>query len=242
LKTLWFFNFILMKPFTIFLLFLVSFFSISAFAQKTSYADWQVEAGKSPNLLPKYGDVERTAAQKKADSTLIRTALAEKTTPREASDYFVQLGFSLLAKGDQKTAMQRFNQAWLIDSKNENVFWGFGGVYFSFGDHEKALAQYTEGLVLNPKNANIMVDMATIGMARFNNSKDTNELVSSLNLLKIAYEIDPTNQTLLFKLSICYFFNNDCPHAIRYFEECMKLGGKSIPENYKNALLAKCKG
>lgn len=222
-----------------FFLFLLVLFSVQVHSQKITYDDWKKETETNIGLTPKYGDVERTAAEKTADSTMIKEALAQKT-PREASDYFVQLGFGLLAKGDQKTAMYRFNQAWLIDPKNENVFWGFGGVYFSFNDHERALAQYTEGLVLNPNSAKIMVDMATISLSRYNANKDTKELTPAIAMLKRAYEIEPTNQNLLFKLSISYFFLDDCANALKYYEKCMKIGGKTIPDAYKTAIKTKC--
>jgi tetratricopeptide (TPR) repeat protein len=228
-----------MKHFFIFLIALL--FASPLLAQKTTYSEWKEEAKIDIALLPKYGGAEKTDDQKKADSILISTAIAEKRTPREASDYFVKLGFDYLAKGDSKTAMYRFNQAWLIDAKNENVFWGYGGVYFSFGDHEQALLEYTEGLVINPKSANIMVDMATIGMSRFSKSKDLSELSSSISLLTRAYEIAPTNQNLLFKLSVCYFFKDDCANATKYYDECMKLGGKPITASYTAGLKAKCK-
>jgi tetratricopeptide (TPR) repeat protein len=226
---------------SILILFVAILFSNSLQAQKTTYSEWKEEAKTDIALLPKYGGAEKTNDQKKADSVLISTAIAEKRTPREASDYFVKLGFDYLAKGDSKTAMYRFNQAWLIDAKNENVFWGYGGIYFSFGDHEQALLQYTEGLVINPKSANIMVDMATIGMSRFSKNKDLNELNSSISLLKRAYEIAPTNQNLLFKLSVCYFFQDDCINALKYHDECVKLGGKPITASYTAGLKAKCK-
>jgi tetratricopeptide (TPR) repeat protein len=222
-----------------FLFLLTGILSLSAFAQKITYTQWKEETATDTRLTPKYGGIEKSEAQKSADSILIKTALADKT-PREASDYFVQKGFDYLSQGDPKTAMYRFNQAWLIDPKNENVYWGFGGVYFSFGDHERALGQYTEGLVINPKSAKIMVDMATISLSRYSTNKDLNELTPAITMLNRAYEIEPTNQSLLFKLSICYFFKEDCINALKYYEECMKLGGKTIPESYKAALKTKC--
>jgi len=214
--------------------------SLPSFAQQISYPEWQKEVDSNMRLLPKYGGQTKTEDLVKADAEFIATALKQLETPRKASDYMVKLGFDYLAKGDPKTAIYRFNQAWLLDPTNENVFWGFGGIYFYFKDHDKALDQYTEGLVLNPKSTNIMVDMATIGLARFNVSKDESDLTAPISLLKRAYDIDPTNQNLLFKLSISHFFKNDCPNAVKYYEECKKLGGKTLTPAYTAALQEKC--
>ena len=34
--------------------------------------------------------------------------------------------------------MYRFNQAYLLDSTNTDIYWGFGGVYMTLGDFENA--------------------------------------------------------------------------------------------------------
>lgn len=220
-------------------LFLVG--SINLAAQQISYPDWQKETDTNSRLLPKFGGIAKTESQIKEDNEFIATVVKEFQTIRKASDYLVQIGFEFLAKGDPKTAIYRFNQAWLIDPTNDNSFWGFGGVYFYFRDYDRALQQYTEGLVVNPKSVNILVDMATIGMARFNQSKEEGNLNSSVSLLKRAYDIDPNNQSLLSKLSICYYLKNDCENARRYYNECKKLGGKTLSESYTVALNEKCK-
>jgi cytochrome c-type biogenesis protein CcmH/NrfG len=225
-------------------LFAVALLYVSALpcsAQQLTYSEWQKEVQSDVRLLPKYGGIAKTAEQLESDSIFIKTALKELENPRKASDYMVKLGFDFLAKGDPKQASYRFNQAWLLDPKNENVFWGFGGIYFLFNDHEKALEQYTEGLVLNPKSAPIMTDMAAIGMARYQTNKVESELTASINLLKLAYEIDPTYQTMLAKLAICYYLTNDCTNAIKYHDECKKLGGKTLSESFTKALQEKCK-
>lgn len=215
--------------------------AINVDAQQVSYHEFQKEADTNSRLRPKFGGVSKTADENKADTIFIANVMKEFDTSKKASDYLVRIGFDLLAKGDPKTAIYRFNQAWLVDPSNENSFWGFGGIYFYFKDFGKALEQYTEGLVINPKSANILVDMATIGMARFNESKDENDLASSLSLLKRAYEIDSANQLMLAKLSICYFLKNDCENARKYYDECKKLGGKTLSPSYTAALDTKCK-
>lgn len=222
-------------------LLLFIFTTNATYAQQISYPEWQKEVDTNSRLLPKYGGVSKNEAQIKADKDFVSAAIAASGSARKASDYFVKIGFDQLVKGNPKEAIYNFNQAWLLDPTNENSFWGFGGVYFYFKDHELALAQYTEGLVLNPKSANIMIDMATIGMARYSTTKDLNELEAPISLLKRAYDIDPNNQTMLAKLSACYFLKNDCEQARKYYEECKKLGGRTLTDSYTKALAAKCK-
>lgn len=126
---------------------------------KNPYEKWNGQTAVNIRLLPKYGKAEKTAKQKEADAEFIRTATKD-TTAQAASEKFVELGFKYLNEGNPQTAMYRFNQAWLLNSKNPSVYWGFGSVYFSFKDYKNAVNQYNEGLSLDPAHKGILKDRA----------------------------------------------------------------------------------
>lgn len=211
------------------------------FAQTINYNEWKERAKTDIRLSPKYGNATKTKEQKELDEKLIKDYLAQAGTHRKASDLLIKLGFDYLYKQDLKTAMFRFNQAWLLDPKNENVFWGFGAVYFSLRDLAAALKQYDEGLKLNPNSSNLLTDKATAYMLSYSNSNKVKDLNLALELFKKSYSIDPKNQNTLFKISACYFTKNDCINARKFYNECKKLGGRPITEEYTNALNNKCK-
>lgn len=217
------------------------FITTLAFGQNITYAKWKEEAKTEIRLLPKYGNIPKTKEQKEYDQQLIKSYVAQEGTHRKASEVLVRLGFDYLYKKDLKTAMFRFNQAWLLDPKNENVFWGFGAVYFSFGDFANAVKQYDEGLSLNPNSSNILTDKATIYMTYYMNNNDEKDFNLALKLFKKSYAIAPKNQNTLFKISACYFAKNDCANAKKFYNECKKLGGRAITEEYTIALNKKCK-
>ena len=222
------------------LILIVTFISSVSFGQQISYSNWQKEAQSNIRLLPKYGGVVKTKEQKEADEELIKMYVAQAGTPRKASELLVKLGFDYLYKNDLKTAMYRFNQAWLLDPKNENVYWGFGAIYFTFQDFVAASKQYEEGLRINPNSSNIITDQATIYLTQFNTNNNANNLASAIKLFRKSYSIDPKNQNTLIKMSNCYFIKNDCKNAWRYYNECKRLGGKPITEEYTAALTQKC--
>ncbi len=101
----------------------ITFLSMTTFGQKVSEVmekqmspeQWNEEAKTNIRLLPKYGYAQKTEAQKKSDQEFIEAALKKDSTYRKASDHLIQLGFSYLYR-DIKTAMYRFNQAYLLDS------------------------------------------------------------------------------------------------------------------------------
>jgi len=219
---------------------LVSCFSLSLFAQQISYKEWQEQAKTEIRLLPEYGNTEKSPGQIDADNELIKTELKAEGTHRKASDHLIKLGFGYLYKGDLRTAMYRFNQAWLLDPKNENVYWGFGAIYFTFGDTEEALRQYEKGLLINPDSANILTDKATIYMTAYMNKRNTADLNKAIELFTLSNKIDPSNQNTLFKLSAAYFYKQDCSNARKFYDACIKLGGQPIPDGYLDALNKQC--
>ncbi|UKT64494.1 tetratricopeptide repeat protein [Pedobacter mucosus] len=228
----------MIKPLIITIAILIS---VSCYGQSTTYSTWKKEAQNDAKLLPKYGNKEKTQEQKEADEELIKIAIQSDETREKASDHHVQLGFNYLGRQDFKTAMNRFNQAWLLNPKNENVFWGFGGVYFSFNDFENAIKQYDDGLLLNPRSTNILTDKATIFLTKFNQENSFSDLAIAIGLFETSYGIDPKNQNTLFKLSVCYFLKSDCENAKKFYKECMALGGKPITKEYTDALEETCK-
>lgn len=224
-----------------FLILIILFVTTLSFGQQLNYTKWKEEAKTQINLLPKYGNIPKTKKQKEADLKFIKVCLAQEGTNRKASELLVKRGFDYLYEKDFKTAMFRFNQAWLLDPKNENAFWGFGAIYFSFGDFESGMKQYEEGLKLNPNSSNILTDKATVYMTKYMSSKNGKDFNLALNLFKKSYSIDPKNQNTLFKISACYFVKKDCGNAWKYYNECKKLGGRPITKEYTDALTNGCK-
>lgn len=211
------------------------------YGQQISYNDWKNAAKTEIRLVPKFGNVIKTKEQKEADQELIKTYLAQQGTHRKASEVLVGLGFNYLYKGDLKTAMFRFNQAWLLDPTNENSFWGFGAVYSSLGNFPDALKQYEEGLLINPKSTNILTDKASIFINKYATEKNEKDFTLAIKLLKQSYFINPNYTNTVFKLSTSYFFKKDCANAWKYYYECKKLGSKLITDEYTKALTNLCK-
>ncbi len=89
---------------------------------------------------------------------------------QEASDDFVQIGWEYFYKKDFKTAIKRFNQAWLVKNNNPNAYWGFsylagaqGNCVESLKMSEKTLEVEMQTGVLNKTGelGNFYVDYGT---------------------------------------------------------------------------------
>lgn len=215
-------------------------FSVPVLAQKMSYDDWKKKAESEINLQPEYGGVKKTKEQVDLDNEFIQTVIKQDTTRVKGSEHLVRLGFNYLYRGDLETAMKRFNQAWLLNPKNENAYWGYAAVYFGFNDRAEAKKQLDKGLLINPNSANILTDEATLEMSVYMETGNIAQLNKALALFTQSYKIDPRNQNTLFKLSTAYYYTKDCMNALKYYNECIKLGGQQISPDYGDALKKMC--
>ena len=142
--------------------------------------------------------------------------------------------------------MQRFNQAYLLDSTNTDVYWGFGAVYMTLGQHQKAKEQYEEGLKITPDNTHLLTDYGTYFIWQYYALKPNDKenaminLDSAITYLTKSYNLDSKDQNTTFKLSILYYDKGDCDNAWKYYEACKFLGGQPITEAYTKDLQKKC--
>jgi len=236
------------------LTFAITLVSLTSFGQK--YSDvmgqtitskqWTEEAKTNIRLLPKYGYIPKTEGQKASDKEFLETTLKQFPTNRKASDHLIELGFKYLYK-DIKTAMYRFNQAYLLDSTNTDIYWAFGGVYMILGDLENAQKQYLEGLAINSKNTHLLTDYGTYFMSQYYGLQPLDEkkalvhIDSAIVYLTRSIQLDKIDPNTSFKLSICYYQKKDCRNAWKYYNDCKSVGGQPITEDFTKALTEQCK-
>jgi len=225
-------------------------FTITTYGQQMNSDEWEKQAKTNIRLLPKYGHKPKTDEQKKLDQKFIDETMQQEQfndDRTEASNHLISLGFDYLYRGDVKTAMYRFNQAYLLDNLNTDIYWGYGAVYMTLGNYEKAKNQYEEGLSQNPNNTHLLTDYGTYFMAQYYGlepiDKDAaaTNLDSAITFMLKSYQLDKTDQNTTFKLSICYWNKGDCDNAWKFYDECKELGGQPITEAYTMDLKKKCK-
>jgi Tfp pilus assembly protein PilF len=232
--------------------------TLTTFGQSSSWDEWEKESETNKRLLPKYGNQVKSEEEKKSDQKFVEEIMTQeqfKGDKRAASNHMIQLGFNYMYRRDLKTAMYRFNQAFLLDSTNTDIYWGYGAIYMTLGNFELGKQQYIEGLSIDSTNAHLLTDLSTYYMEQYfamimmpeneyvKNPKEQarENLDSAINYLKKSYQIDPKDENTLFKLSTVYYYADDCENAWKYYDECKKLGGRPITESYTKDLKKKCK-
>ena len=91
--------------------------------------------------LPMYGQpgIVRPDDLKKADAAFARQATNKYGSPGGASRVWTAQGWSAMREGKRDLALEQFNRAWLLNSKNYQVFWGFGAVLSEQGKLAEAI-------------------------------------------------------------------------------------------------------
>jgi hypothetical protein len=90
--------------------------------------------------VPMYGGMDRSQVPelKAGDEKFIADVVAEFGSRERASGIWVDQGFTFYRQDNLMMAMRRFNQAWLLNPNNPDVYWGFASV---LNDQQK----YCEG-------------------------------------------------------------------------------------------------
>ena len=78
-----------------------------------------------PQELPMYGELEKDEVLKSADAAFIASVEQSGVSRKDGANHAIQTAWKHWNQGDIATAMRRFNQAWLLDPENGNVYHGF---------------------------------------------------------------------------------------------------------------------
>jgi tetratricopeptide (TPR) repeat protein len=226
-------------------------FSVTSYGQQMTSSTLEEEAKKNKRLLPKYGLLPKSEGEISADKDFITETMKQPQFNgdyRAASNHMIKLGFNYLNRRDLKTAMYRFNQAYLLDTTNTDIYWGYGAFYMTLGNYEEGKKQYTDGLSKNPSNTHLLTDYGTYFMSQYYGLKEAGHtkdaltnLESAITYLDRSFIIDKEDQNTIFKLSICYWIKGDCEKAWEFYDKCKELGGQPITDEYTSDLEKKCK-
>jgi len=167
-------------------------------------------------------------------------------TDKELKEKVQKLEISLKEKQDFITAMRRFNQAFLVDSDNADIYYGYGSIYFNLGELEKAREQYDKGLKIDPKHSEILTDYGTTYMGDFYQNFDTDKklafqkLALAKDFLDKSYKIDDKNSNTVYKLSIVNMYLDNCKEAWKYLKKAKQMKNPNVTEAYEKELITKC--
>lgn len=216
--------------------FIISFGVFMAFVFSTpSFAgEWDACARlfsqeRSMNELPMYGFKEKTAAQNTADDQFINKA-REIGTLEKAARLAARRGWESLRKKDMKTAVKRFNQAWLLDQNNGETYWGFATIVTDRdGDFRCAEALFEKAGKALPNHTGLQIDLALF-QGRIGNH------AQSVRLLEKVAERHPKAQGVHRFIAMAYFRLNNVRKSLHHATIARDQGDKYVPDELITAL------
>lgn len=159
------------------------------------------------NLLPMYGTSSKCPAQINDDRTYIASCDQQFTSRKIASEYHSAAGCRCFEQRELDIAMKRFNQAWLLDSTNAEVYWGFASILGMKQQFQVSIPLFNNHLLLNPAKANAWEGLSTSYGQLFFRTKNIALLHKSISALKKCVKLDPVNARANAQLAgaYCYF-------------------------------------
>jgi tetratricopeptide (TPR) repeat protein len=171
------------------------------------------------NKLPMFGKVQKCKGQIEADNIFLKEEDKMFSNRHEAANYIVSRAWDYFYQNLLDSAMMRFNQAWLLDSLNSEIYWGYGNILGKQQKFNESMVYFEKSLKINPNNSKVWQCASTSLGQLFFQTKDQKLLNKTIDYLKKSISLDPKNANALGQLtaSYCYFIQKDS--ALKYLKE-----------------------
>ncbi|MGQ8336487.1 tetratricopeptide repeat protein [Sunxiuqinia sp. A32] len=135
--------------------------------------------------------------------------------------------------------MLRFNQAWLLDSLNAGVYWGFGNILGMQSDFEGSIKYLRKSIEIEPDNSKVWQSISTSYAQLYLKTKDEELLHKTVDCLKKSLELEPKNAQILGKLTGAYSYFAQKDSALRYLEMTDEIDPKMVNPEIRRILTNK---
>lgn len=112
------------------------------------------------NEKPMYGGIQFNEEQKIANAKFVSGIVNATGSKELAVNETIMRAWRLFYDDDFATSMRRFNQAWLVDSENSEVYFGFATLVQLQNKRHEAMSLYKRALELNPNHPMAQANLA----------------------------------------------------------------------------------
>jgi tetratricopeptide (TPR) repeat protein len=210
------------------------------------------------NTRPMYGEVSKNEEYKKEDNDFKIDCLKQFKTIDSAVNVHIDLGWRYFYKNDLKTAMKRFNQAWLLNSEFPDSYFGFAALMDMQGNKTESERFYKIGFEKDKSKKRAQICYQRIADCKeqlqdFNGTIEAYTKISEINpnnvlaFKKIGYfqmqtrnsedalaaygkaiELDPTDATTYNNRAYLYQTRKSYKNAITDYTKAIELDSKYI--------------
>jgi tetratricopeptide (TPR) repeat protein len=213
-------------------------------------ARWAAAQSDPNEKLPMFGQpgITRPENLKQLDEDFIRDATLRYGNRQAASRALAEQGWASVRKGILDTAMRRFNEAWLLNPKNYQAFWGFGAVLSEQGKLAEAIEQLETAreLIDDPKQkVALLSDLGAVHSsygARLPADKQLDRaqhFVIANNRFTESLEIDPNYARSWREWAFSLYEQERYSEAWVKAKRAMELNGEPFPPGFLDTIKKK---
>jgi len=145
-----------------------------------------------------YGNVPPTPEIEKINERFIENVIKQFGSREVAAKKHIDFAWQYFHEGDLETAMKRFNQSWLLNPNDPEVFFGFGCILDAERQPEKAIEMHGKAIEINPEYAgayhNRALDYVSIG-----------DFENAIPDFSKVMEIEPNNGQIYNDRAVAYY-------------------------------------
>ncbi|GAB3195810.1 tetratricopeptide (TPR) repeat protein [Pontibacter aydingkolensis] len=182
-----------------------------------------------------------TARQKASQQKFLKDNTKRFKSRKMAGKYYVLQAQRNFNEHKLDSATHLFGRAWLMDSTNNDILWGYGKVYGEQKAYDKALFILYLALEKDKTNPQLLTDVATSHLNRFYATSSPDDLLQSKKLLQEAVKINPKQTGAYYKLAINSYYLKEYEHAWEYLHQSISSKKAKADKTFIAALLDKQK-
>ncbi len=180
------------------------------------------------NKLPMYGQITKCKKQIEIDNDFLIECDKLFENRKKAAVKHIDYGWGYFYKNKLDLAMSRFNQAWLLDKTNADIFWGYGNILGKKGEFKKSIEFLEKSISINPKNAKSWESISTSYGQLFFKTKNTKYLKKTIESLKKSMKLDPKNTRVYGQLANAYYYYVQKDSLKKYLKLSDSIGSLSV--------------
>jgi len=189
-----------------------------------------------------YGYTDTPLSLTQAHEQFVLETTAAYGSRETASEALAKKGWFLYEHDDLAAAMRRFNEAWLLNPRGAQPYWGFGAILHDQGKVGEARAMLTRAFELDPLNPRLMADLAHLVAQDATQARVPAEreklFTKACELFETASVLDPVNGHSYGLWALALYDRG------RYAEAWVKVRkaqdlGETIPEKFLQMLRQK---
>ncbi|MDL2214653.1 hypothetical protein LJC00_00495 [Dysgonomonas sp. OttesenSCG-928-M03] len=191
------------------------------------------------DLLPMYGKEIKCKKQIEKDNRFLASCDTQYPSRKEASEDMLRFAWKHYVNGDIDMAMKRFNQAWLLDSLNADIYLGYGEIMLDEKKFDESLIYFNKSIELNPQNAEAYKFSGVAYSSLFDSTSDQKYLDKSIEQIKKSIEINPEKAGTFALLTNIYSQYSQQDSARKYLKITDKMNPDLIKSEVRERILKK---